>query len=96
MTLVTTLRSPEVSAVADLAERSCRRWPVETALAPRQTTLQRAVLHCNTGPGVRKAWTGFAIVDTLVRMVMRPSATRQHPAVERISCLDALRWRSAP
>jgi hypothetical protein len=47
-------------------------------------------------PGVRKALTVFALVDTLVRLVMRQSATRQHPAVERISFRDARRWLSAP
>ena len=54
------------------------------------------VLHGKTVPGVLKALTVFALVYHLVRMVMRPSATLQHSAVERISCLDALRWLSAP
>jgi hypothetical protein len=40
--------------------------------------------------------TVFAIVDNLVRLVMRQSATLQHTEVERISFLDALRWLSAP
>jgi hypothetical protein len=40
--------------------------------------------------------TILAIVDNLVRMVMRQSATLQHTEVERISFLDALRWLSAP
>jgi Transposase DDE domain len=96
MTLVTTLLSPEVYSVADLAELYCQRWQVETALAQLKTTMKRDVLPCKTVPGVLKALTVFAIVDNLVRMVMRPSATRQHPAVERISCLAARRWLSAP
>jgi hypothetical protein len=54
------------------------------------------VLHCNTVPGVLKELTVLAIVYNLVRMVMCQSATLQHIAVERISCLDALRWLSAP
>jgi len=45
-------------------------------------------LHGQTVPG--------AIVCHLVCMVMRPSATLQHTAVERISFLDALRWPGAP
>ena len=37
----------------------------------------------------------FAIVYTLVRLVMWHSAVLQHISVERISFLDALRWLSA-
>jgi hypothetical protein len=69
---------------------------VETALAQLKTTRQMDVLHGKTVPGVLKELTVFALVDNLVRMVMRHSATRQHTAVERISFLDALRWLSAP
>jgi hypothetical protein len=58
--------------------------------------MQMAVLHCKTVSGVLKELTVFAIVYNLVRLVMRPSATLQHTAVERISFLDALRWLSAP
>jgi hypothetical protein len=54
------------------------------------------VMHGQTVPGVLKALTVFAIVYNLVRMVMCPSAILQHLAVERISFLEALRWRSAP
>jgi Transposase DDE domain len=96
MTLVTTLLSPEGSSVADLAELYRQRWQVETALAPLKTTMKREVLHCKTVPGVLKALTVFAIVDNLVRRVMRQAATLPHTAVERISFLDALRWLSAP
>jgi hypothetical protein len=49
-----------------------------------------------TVSGVLKELTIFAIVYHLVRLVMWPSVTRQHTAVERISVLDALRWLSAP
>jgi IS4 transposase len=96
MTLVTTRLDPEVDPVADLAERSRRRWPIETALAPLKTTMRRDVLHGKTVLGVLKELTVFAIVYNLVRLVMRQSATLQHTAVERISFLDALRWLSAP
>jgi hypothetical protein len=54
------------------------------------------VLHCKTVPGVLKDLTVFAIVYTLVRLAMWPSATLQHTAVERISFLDALRWLGVP
>jgi hypothetical protein len=82
--------------VADLAELYHERWQVDTALAHLKTTRQIDVRHGKTVPGVLKELMVFAIVDNLVRMVMRPSATRQHTEVERISCLDALRWLSAP
>jgi hypothetical protein len=95
-TLVTTRLDAELSRVADLAERYRLCWQVETALAQLKTPRQMDVLHGKTGPGVLKAVAVVALVDNLVRMVMRPSATRQRPAVERISVLDALRWRRAP
>jgi hypothetical protein len=81
--------------VTDLAELYRRRWQVETALAPLKTAMQMDVLHCKTVPGVLKELTVSAIVYNLVRMVMWQSATLRHTAVERISCLDALRWLSA-
>jgi hypothetical protein len=96
MTLVPTLRDAETSRVPDLAERYRRRWQVETALAHLKTTLQRGVLHGQTVSGVLKELTVLAIVSNLVRMVMWPSAARQHGRVARISVLDALRWLSAP
>jgi Transposase DDE domain len=96
ITLVTTLLSPEVYSVADLAELYRQRWQVETALAQLKTIMQMDVLHGQTVAGVLKELMVFAIVYNLVRLVMRPSATLQHTAVERISFLDALRWLSAP
>jgi hypothetical protein len=83
MTLVTTLLSPEVYAVADLAELYRQRGQVETALAQLKTTMPMDVRHGQTVPGVRQELTGFAIVYHLVRRVMWPSATRQYTAVER-------------
>jgi hypothetical protein len=96
MTLVTTRLDAEVYGVANRAELSRLRWQVETALAPRKTTMQMDVLHGKTVPGVLKEWTVFALVDHLVRMVMWQSAARQHISVERISFLDALRRLGAP
>jgi hypothetical protein len=96
MTLVTTLLEAAVYRVADLAELYRRRWQVETSLVPRKTTMPRDVQHGQTVPSVLKELTVVAIVYTLVRMVMWPSATLQHIAVERLSFLDALRWLSAP
>ncbi|HEX9869384.1 MAG TPA: transposase, partial [Candidatus Tectomicrobia bacterium] len=96
ITLVTTWLSPEVYSVADLTELYRQRWQMETALAQLKTTMQMDVLHGKTVPGVLKELTVFAIVYNLVRLVRRHSATLQRTAVERISCLDALRWLGAP
>jgi IS4 transposase len=96
ITLVTTLLSPEVYSVADLAALYRQRWQVETSLAHLKTTMHMDVLHCKSVSGVLKELTIFAMVYNLVRQVMRPSATLQHTAVERISFLDALRWLSGP
>jgi IS4 transposase len=95
ITLVTTLLDAEAYGVSDLAELYRQRWQVETALAQLKTTMQMDVLHGKTVPGVLKELTVFAIVDNLVRMVMCQSATLQHLSVERISCMDALRWLGA-
>jgi hypothetical protein len=96
ITLVTTRLDAASSRVADLAELYRQRWQVETALAQLKPTRQMAVLHGQTVPGVQKELTVLAIVYNLVRMVMCPSASLQHLAVERISFLDALRWLGVP
>jgi hypothetical protein len=96
ITLVTTLLDGDIYRVADLAELYYQRWRVETSLAQLKTSMQMAVLHCKTVPGVLKELTVFAIVYNLVRMVMCQSALLQHIGVERISFLDALRWLGAP
>jgi hypothetical protein len=96
ITLGTTRLDAEAYRVSDLAERYRQRWPVETARAQRKTTRPMDVWPGTTVAGVLTELTMFAIVDHLVRLVMWPSATRQHTAVARISCLDALRWLSAP
>jgi IS4 transposase len=96
ITLVTTLLDAEIYRVADLAELYHQRWRVEPALAQLNMSLQRDVLHGQTVPGVLKELTVLAIVSNRVRMVMCQSATWQHFGGERISCLAALRWLSAP
>ena len=85
ITLVTTRLDAAVYRVDDLAELYRLRWQVETALAHLTATMQMAVLHGQTVPGVLKELTVFAIVDNLVRMVIWHSATLQHIAVERMS-----------
>jgi hypothetical protein len=96
ITLVSTLLDAEIYRVADLAELYHQRWRVETSLAQLKTSMQMAVLHGQTVPGVLKELTVFAIVYNLVRLVMGQSATLQYISVERISFLDALRWLGAP
>jgi hypothetical protein len=96
ITLVTTLLDAAVYPVAELAELYRRRWQVETSLAQLKTTMRMDVLHCKTVPGVLKELTVFAIVYTLVRMVICQSAMLQHIDMERISFVDALRWLGAP
>jgi hypothetical protein len=96
LTLVTTRLDAEGYRVADLAALYRQRWQVETALAHLKPTRHMDVLHCKTVSGVLKELTICALVYNLVRLVMRQAATLQHPAVERISSLDALRWLSAP
>jgi hypothetical protein len=80
----------------DLAERYRKRWDAETHLAHLKTTLKMDVLHGQTVLGVHKALLICAILDNLVRLVMRPSAIPQEVDVERLSLLDALRWLGAP
>jgi hypothetical protein len=96
ITLVTTRRAPESAPVTDLAELSRQRWHLATSLAHLKTTRQMDGLHWKPVPGVRKELPVVAIVDTLVRLVMGHSARRQHITVERLSVLEALRWRGAP
>jgi hypothetical protein len=96
MTLVTTRRAAEVSRVADLAALYRQRWQVEPSWAPLTTTRRMEVLPGQTGPGVLTELPVLALVYPRVRMVMCPSALRQHLGVERISVLDALRWLGAP
>jgi hypothetical protein len=94
--LVTTRLDAAVYRVADRAERYRLRWQVEPSLPHLKTPMPMDVLHGQTVPGVLKELTAFAIVDTLVRMVVWHSSTLQHLDVERISCLEALRWLGAP
>jgi hypothetical protein len=96
ITLVTTLLNAEVYSLDNLAALYRTRWQVEMHLAQLKTTMKMDILPCNTVPGVLKELTVFAIVDNVVRMVMRQAAMYQQVAVERISFLDALRWLGAP
>jgi Transposase DDE domain len=59
---VTTLLDAEIYRVADLAELYRQRWQVETSLAHLKTTMRMDVWHCQTGPGVLKELSVFAII----------------------------------
>jgi DDE family transposase len=96
ITLVTTLLDADVSRAADLAELDRQRWQVETSLAHLKTTMRMEVVHGQTVPGVLKELTVFAMVYNVVRLVMCQSARLHHIDLERISCVDALRWLGAP
>jgi Transposase DDE domain len=96
ITLVTTLLDAVVYPVAELAELYRRRWQVETSPAHLKTTMRMDVLPCKTVPGVLKELTVFAIIYNLVRLVIGQSARLQHIDRERISVVEALRWRGAP
>jgi DDE family transposase len=95
ITLVTTLLDAACYSVEALAQLSLARWGVETNYAPWKTTMGRAVLKCQTVDGVLKELLGFALIYNLVRLVMGQAAQRQHVDLNRISCLDALRWLAA-
>ena len=70
------------------------RWL--TALAHLETTRRMDLRHGQTVPGVLQELTVCALVDNLGRLVRGHSARLPHIHVERIRCLDALRWRGAP
>jgi hypothetical protein len=53
-----------------------------------------AVLHGQRLAGVMNELTGLALGYTLVRVVMLEAAKRQGITLDRISCVDAVRWLS--
>src|SRR5262249_33893983 len=75
-----------------VAELYLRRWQVETNLRQLKQTMKMDVLHCERVAGVSKELSVFSLVYNLVRVVMLEAARRQGGAVERISCVDGLRW----
>jgi hypothetical protein len=52
-------------------------------------------LQGKTVDGVRKELIVFALIDNLIRLVMIQAARCQQVAIDRISFLDAARWRAA-
>jgi hypothetical protein len=96
ITVVPTRLAPARYPGTDLAELSCQRWPIDTALAHLKPAMRMDGRQCTTGPGVLKARTILALVYNLARMVLGHAARRQRINVERRSCLEALRWLSAP
>jgi Transposase DDE domain len=92
VTLVTTLLDATRYTVAALAQLYYARWGVETNFAHMKTTMGLDVLKCKTVAGVLTELIVFALIYTLVRLVMDQAARRQRVCIERISFLDALRW----
>jgi hypothetical protein len=70
------------------------RWQVERNLRHLKQTMGLDGLHGKRLVGVLKELTVFALVYNLVRVVMLTAAKRQGVPLERISCIDALRWLS--
>jgi hypothetical protein len=96
ITVVTTVRDTERDPGADLAALYWPRWDAETHLAHLKTTMKMAVRHGQPVLGVHTELRIVAILDHRVRLVILQAAKRQEVGVERISFLDALRWRRAP
>ena len=92
--LVTTLLEVDLYPADALAELYHIRWQVETNLRHLKQTMGLDVLHCQRLVGVLKELTVFALVYTLVRVVMLEAAKRQGVALERISFVEAMRWLS--
>jgi Transposase DDE domain len=95
ITLVTTLVDAERYSVDALAPLYFARWGIETHEAQVKTPLGLDGLKGKTVDGVRTELMVFALLDNLVRLVMGQAAPRQHIAIDRISCIDALRWLAA-
>jgi hypothetical protein len=93
---VTTLLNAGLYSADDLATLYGTRWEVETHLGQLKTAMHMDMLHGKTVAGVLKELTIFAIIDNLVRLVIRPSAQLPRVDAARISFLDALRWLGAP
>jgi hypothetical protein len=91
--LVPTRLDAASSRVADLAERSRRRWQGENSLGPLQMTRHMDVLHGTTATGVLQELTVVAIIDHVGRVVIWPSARLPQVDAARLSVLDARRWR---
>jgi hypothetical protein len=94
VTWVTTLLEVDRYPADALAEWSHVRGQVETHLRHLTQTMGLDVRHCHRLVGVLQELTVFALVYTLVRMVMLAAAQRQGVALERISFVAAVRWLS--
>jgi len=95
ITLVTTLLDATGYPVAAFAQLYWARWGIETNFAHLTTTLGLDVLKCKTVDGVLKELLVFALIYTVVRLVMGQAARRQQVPIDRISFIDAARWLAA-
>ena len=96
ITLVTTCVDAVCYRKDALVELYDQCWEAETHLRQLKTTMKMDVLHCKTVLGVLTELTVFTLIYNLVRLVILQSANQQQVDIERISCIDALRWLSAP
>lgn len=94
VTLVTTLLDVALYPADALAALDGTRWQGERTLRHLKQTMGLDGLPCKRMVGVLKELPVFALLYTLVRVVMLVAAKRQGVALERSSFIDALRWLS--
>jgi hypothetical protein len=95
ITLVTTLLDAARYTVEAFAQLYWARWGIETNFAHLKTTMGLDVLKGKTVDGILKELIVFALIYNLVRLVMVQAARRQQVSLDRISFVDAVRWRAA-
>ena len=89
-TLLDPMRYPK----REIARLYKLRWEIETNFRHLKTTMKRDCLKCQTPQGVMKELMVFALVYNLIRAAMTQAAARQQIAdANRISFIDAMRWR---
>jgi DDE family transposase len=93
--LVTTLLAATLDPVEALAQLYDARGGMEINFAPLKTTLGLDGLKCKTVDGVLKELLVFALLYTLIRLVMLQAARRPQVDIDRISFSDAARWLAA-
>ncbi len=91
VTLETTLLNAKVCTATESARLYGARWGVK-AVKHLKETMKIDVLKCKRVEGVLKELTVYAMVCTMVRLVITEAARRQEVAADRISFVDALRW----
>jgi hypothetical protein len=94
VTLVTTLRDPQLYPAQEILQAYRRRWRLEMCLDNLKTTLEMERLRSRSPAMVQREVYAHLIVHNLIRYTMAQAATEQTVHLERISfkgTLDALR-----